>query len=264
MDLAKLLAIGLLHAPETGETGDGGGSGDDGGGASGGEPSGDGSTDPEPNVVPQDKVDKIVQRRIARERKKYESKLEELGFESFDDVAELKRAQQEAEKKKLEENEQYKELLETTRQEKDEQIQKLQQELEKTRSTHRQTTVQRTLVEAAAEADAVAPSQVAALLSDRVRLDDDGKPFVVGDGGERLTDGQGNEMSVQGYMETFLEENPHFKRAAGGRGAGGRGSESGKKPDSGGFDPKKRRDVKHLQENRAEIIKKMKSGEIQG
>lgn len=263
MDLRKLMMLGLLYSPETGESGAGGtGEGGDGGegGAEGSSAGGGGEPS---NVVPQDQVDRIVQQRLARERKKYESKLEELGFDSFDDIAELKRKQKEREKQKLEENEQYKELLEKTRQEKDEQIQQLRQELEKTRSTYHQTTVERTLVEAAAEADAVAPAQVSALLRDRVKLDDDGNPYVVGDGGERLTDGQGNELSVQGYVKQFLEDNPHFQRAAGGRGAGGRGSEGGEKP-TGGFDPSKRNDPKHLRENRDEIIAKMKSGELRG
>lgn len=247
---------------------------DSGGGAGAGSGGEQPSSQQEPNstsepaeppegYVPQDKVDKIVQQRLKRERSKYESRLDELGFENFDEVAELKKRQKEREKKELEEKEQYKELLEKTRQEKDEQIQKLQQQLEQTRSTHRQTTVERTLVEAAAEADAVAPSQVAGLLDGRVQMDDDGELYPVDDNGQRLTDGQGNELSVQGFVNDFLEDNPHFQRAAEGQGAGGRGSGGGETP-SEGFDPNKRNDVRHLQENRDEIIEKMKRGEISG
>lgn len=263
MDWKRLICtLALLHAPDDGQ-GSGGGSTTTNTGA----PSATGNeantaSKPAEPGLPQDEIDRIVQQRLERERKKYDEKLESLGFKSFEEIAELKRQQKEREEKELEEQQRYKELLEKTRSEKDAELAKLREQLQQTQSTYRQTTAERQLLEAAAAAEAVAPAQVASLLRSNIQIDDEGKSYVVGPDGQRMTDGKGNELSVEAYVKAFIEENPHFQRAAGGRGAGGSPPGKGGGGAGGGFDPSKRNDLRHLQENRDDIIKKLKSGEL--
>lgn len=261
MDWKRLLCtLALLHAPEDG-TGTGGGSTTTNAGAPPADNSEEAPTTKATDSTSQEEINRIVQQRLERERKKFDEKIESLGFKSFDEIADLKRQQKEREEKELEDQQKYKELLEKTRSEKDAELAKLREQLQKTQSTYRQTTAERQILEAAAAAEAVAPAQVASLLRGNVQVDDEGKSFVVGPGGERMTDGKGNELSVEAYVKTFIEENPHFQRAASGRGAGG--SPPGKGgAGPGGFDPSKRNNLKHLQDNREEIIKKLKSGEL--
>ena len=71
-----------------------------------------------------------------------------------------------------------------------------------------------------ASLDAVAPTQVASLLRGKLRFDPETKQVVVMDDlGGLATDGKGNYLTVEMLVTNFLNDNPHFRKAAGGTGA---------------------------------------------
>lgn len=210
----------------------------------------------------QDQVNKIIEQRLARERAQHDARLSELGFSSFDEVAALKKAQAEREKKELEDRQQYKELAEKIRQEKDEELRKRTEEYERLKSQYVGTQAERAILTAATHHGAIAPEQVARLVRDSIRVDDDGQPYVVDRAGNRRTDGKGGDLSVSQFVGEFLQQNPHFQRAADGRGAGGRGSASG-----GGtldtFDLERaKRDPDYFLAHQEEIEKRVKRGDL--
>lgn len=220
---------------------------------------------PPEGYLPQDKVNEIVQHRLAREREQFNRQLTELGFESIEDVKKLKTAQSEREKQDLAEREQYKELAERIRQEKDEEIRKRDEELTGLRSRFLDTQAERTLIEAATAHNVVAPKQVAQLVRNRVQVDDDGNVFVTDGKGNRATNGKGEDLSVDAFMSEFISSNPHFQRAASGQGAGGRPPSGGGAPES--YDLAKLRANPKLMQDptiRAEVIAGMKAGKIKG
>jgi hypothetical protein len=225
--IAQLLSIGLIAMePEDGQ-GDGGGSAGDGqsqqkppgdsgnrnsrGGDDGGSSS---------RVLSQDAVNDIVQDRLARERRQYEQRLADLGFEGgFEELEQTVQQRREEEKKRKEEQQKFRELYEQEKTERERLLSEKDQELERVRTTWRQEKVQRALTSAASSAEAVNPDQVTRLLEDRIRLGDDGgAPYPVDQEGNRLTDGNGEYVSVKDFVSGWLEDNLHFARAAGGRG----------------------------------------------
>ncbi len=214
--------------------------------------------------LPQSTVDDIVERRLARERQQFQKQLQGLGFESLDEVEKLKKAQAEREKQELEERQEYKELAERIRAEKDQEIRKRDEELNELRRRHLNAQAERAVLAAATQHGAVAPEQVARLVRNDIRVDEDGRPYVVDAQGNRRTDGRGGELTVNSYVEQFLSENPHFQRAAEGRGAGGRGSGGGTPPaNTGDIDLERaKHDLEYALEHEAEIERMLKSGEL--
>lgn len=260
--LAAMLAL-FMSPPDPNDDPGGGGSGGNDDPPADDDPSGGGGPTTQPQGFSQEDIDAIVEKRLARERQKYESQLSELGFESFDDIKELKEREKKRRREELEKKEKYKQLLEETQQEKDQQISELQQQLNQIQNNYHRERAQRRLIEAANEAGALKPRQIARLLEDRIRLED-GRVQVVGeDGSPRITK-SGDDMTPEELVVEFLNENDHFKRAAGGRGAGGgpngNPGGSGKKPK--GFDPAKKSDPDHLIENLDEVLEKARKGEI--
>jgi hypothetical protein len=171
----------------------------------------------EDNRLTQDEVNRVVQQRLERERQQFQKQLKDLGFDQgLDGLKNTLEQQKEAERQKLEEAKQYKTLYEQVRAEKDQELQRKEQELQSIRTQHQNERVNSTLTAAASKA--INPGQVVALVKDRVKVSDDGTMYVVDDMGNRMTDGVGNMLTPRQYVETFLEQNPHFKPASSGRG----------------------------------------------
>lgn len=223
------------------------GSGDSGGAAAGdGQPSSDGGGDGQQQttqqqgggqgMLTQSQVDDIAAARAQREREKFQNQLADLGFEGgFDDLQEFVEKQQEKKRKQKEEQEKFRELYQQEKEERERLLEEKNQEIERLQSTWQQEKVQRALSQAAT--DAVNPSQVTALLQNRIQLDDNNNPYPVDENGQRITDGNGEYLTVEQYVDQWLDDNPHFRRAAGGKGGNSRpGAGGAAAPDTGDFD----------------------------
>ncbi|MFG0245752.1 MAG: hypothetical protein ACF8MF_06860, partial [Phycisphaerales bacterium JB052] len=220
----------------------------------------------EPTTLTQEQVNRIVQERLQRERQQLQTQLANLGFEDGLEGLKAKLSQQrEAEQRKLEEANQYKELYERIKAEKDQELQRKEQELQQVRTQHTQERINRELTSAAA--GAINPDQVVALVRDKIKVSEDGTMYVVDEMGNRMTDGRGNMLTPRQYVATFLEQNPHFRPASAGRGGNSNPSGGGgpTPPAGGKVDLKRAKtDLAYFNQHREEIKRMIASGEISG
>jgi hypothetical protein len=213
------------------------------------------------STMSQEVIDAIVEQRLARERRQHEERLQALGFNTWDDVSKLVNDTRKKEQEELERSGQYKELADRIKAEKDAEIAKRDAELAKFRQQYQAKTVETTLLEAAGQHRAIAPNQVAALLRDRVRVNDEGNVYVAGPNGEPALDGKGNELPVSAFVKSFLDENPHFVQSAPGAGAQGRPAGT-PPPIQQPWDASKANDLEYLQANATQILELAKAGKI--
>ena len=154
-------------------------------------------------------VDKILEQRLARERKRFEKMTDGV------DIDEAKRVLAEREQAELErqkERGEFENVLKKTVEKKDMTIQSLTSKLH-------QIQVDGALLNAASTKNAVSPEQVSALLKGQTRLSDDGQVEILDKNGSIRYNDNGELLSVNELMEEFLTANPHFVRASAG-GAG--------------------------------------------
>ena len=104
-----------------------------------------------------------------------------------------------------------------------ERIPELESEIKRLRGVLAETRVDRELVWAAASQHAINPAQVAHLMKDRVRLDNDLEPVVMNAQGDRQFDRYGRPVAVADAVGTFLEKNPHMVRPSTELAGGGSG-----------------------------------------
>ena len=168
-------------------------------------------------------VDKILEQRLARERKRFEKMTDGV------DIDEAKRVLAEREQAELErqkERGEFENVLKKTVEKKDQMIQSLSSKLQ-------QIQVDGALLNAASSKNAVSPEQVAALLKGQTRLSDDGQVEILDKNGSIRYNDNGELLSVNELMAEFLTANPHFVRAsAGGSGSSGNAGGSTQKPSS--------------------------------
>lgn len=168
-------------------------------------------------------VDKILEQRLARERKRFEKMTEGV------DIDEAKRVLAEREQAELErqkERGEFENVLKKTVEKKDQMIQSLSSKLQ-------QIQVDGALLNAASSKNAVSPEQVAALLKGQTRLSDDGQVEILDKNGSIRYNDNGELLSVNELMAEFLTANPHFVRASsGGAGSSGNAGGSTQKPSS--------------------------------
>ena len=168
-------------------------------------------------------VDKILEQRLARERKRFEKMTDGV------DIDEAKRVLAEREQAELErqkERGEFENVLKKTVEKKDMTIQSLTSKLH-------QIQVDGALLNAASTKNAVSPEQVSALLKGNTRLRDDGQVEILDKSGSIRYNDNGDLLSVNELMEEFLTANPHFVRAsAGGSGSSGNAGGSTQKPSS--------------------------------
>jgi len=187
------------------------------------------------NKPDQSEIDRIIEQRLAREREQTAKKLKSLGFESWESLEQQRKQQseaqakaEEAERARLAEQNQFKTLYETEQKKREEREAELTRQLKELEGKHLSTMTQmhaeraqREIIAHASTAGAVAPDQLALLLSSRVKVDEQGALVVLGPDGKPATDGKGNALSVAELVNDFLAKNAHFVRAAPGAGAGG-------------------------------------------
>ena len=153
----------------------------------------------------QKEVDDMMARTKTAVTKKLTSKYEDLG-----DPEELKtivnnyqKVQQEQQLKRGE----FDKVIQELAAKKDAEIQKRDRVIESFR-------VETPIVEAAARYRAVNPEQVKALIRSQVRLNQEGDVEVLDDKGVVRYDDSGKPVSVDSFVQSWLQSNPHFVSAA--------------------------------------------------
>ena len=153
----------------------------------------------------QEEVNAILARTKSQLEKKFQSKYEDLG-----DPEELRSIKTEWEKKQQQEQIKRGEFEKTLQ----ELAAKKDAEIQRRDAIIKEYKVNTPLLSAAAKYKAVAPEQVKALLSNSVRLNDQGEVEVVGqDGSVRYKD-NGTAYEVEDLVNEFLTQNPHFVQAS--------------------------------------------------
>ena len=133
--------------------------------------------------------------------KKFEKQLAELG-----DLEELKQIRQQAEQRKTEEavkKGEFEKILQ-------EKLSKKDAEIQRRDAVIKEYKVNTPLLSAAAQYRAVNAEQVKALLSNQVRLNDQGDVEVVDNSGSVRYKDNGEAMGVNDLVREFLDLNPHF------------------------------------------------------
>jgi hypothetical protein len=153
----------------------------------------------------QAEVNAILAKTKSQLEKKYSSKYEELGDpeQLREIVSQHQKIQQEQQLKRGE----FDRVIQELASKKDAEIQKRDRIIESFR-------VETPIVDAAARYRAVNPDQVRALIRNSVRLNPDGEVEVLDDKGSVRYDDSGRPVSVDSFVQSWLQSNPHFVSAA--------------------------------------------------
>ena len=153
----------------------------------------------------QDEVNAILAKTKTQLEKKYASKYEELGDpdQLRQIVSEHQKIQQEQQLKRGE----FDRVIQELASKKDAEIQKRDKIIESFK-------VETPIVDAAARYRAVNPDQVKALIRNQVRLNQDGEVEVLDEKGGVRYDDSGKPVSVDSFVQSWLQSNPHFVSAA--------------------------------------------------
>ena len=163
----------------------------------------EGGTQTQEKTFTQAELDSILKKRLANEAKRYD-------VEEYNNLKAEKKA---AEEKKLREAEKFDELFKKQADEYTKQMEQLRSELKTVK-------VDGALVDAASKHKAVSPAHVAKLLRESVKLNEKGQAVVLDENGEvRYNTTAGEPLSIDAFVEEFLNENTYFK-AAGPKGSG--------------------------------------------
>lgn len=163
------------------------------------------NTQVEEKMFTQAQLNDIVAKRVAQVSSKYSDI-------DTNELAELRKFKESMEEEQLIKKQDFDGVLKKTKDKYGQEITALRGELERIK-------VDGALIDAASQAKALAPNQVAKLLKDAVRLQADGSISIVDDAGNpRYTD-DGDPMSVSSLVDEFLASNTYF-RAAGPAGTG--------------------------------------------
>jgi hypothetical protein len=136
--------------------------------------------------------------------KKYEKTYADLG-----DVEELRQLKTQAEARRLEEAKkrgEFEKVLQEMASKKDAEISKRDDMI-------RGFKIDMPVLDAAARFRAVNPEQVKTLIRNNIRLNDEGDVEVVGDDGQVRYNDAGRPVSVDTFVQEWLQKNPHFAQA---------------------------------------------------
>ena len=153
----------------------------------------------------QAEVNAILAKTKSQLEKKYVSKYEELGDPDTlkQIVSEHQKIQQEQQLKRGE----FDRVIQELAAKKDAEIQKRDKVIESFK-------VETPIVDAAARYRAVNPDQVKALIRNQVRLGPEGEVEVLDEKGSVRYDDSGKPVSVDSFVQSWLQSNPHFVSAA--------------------------------------------------
>ena len=174
---------------------------------------------PTEKTFTQSDLEKIVEQRLARERRKYEKQLEGI---DVDEARKLMEEKQQAELERQKEKGEFEKVLKQVTEKKDQQLQTMQQKLQEIQ-------IDGALVNAASQNGAVNPQQVVQLLKGQTRLNEDGQVEVLDNDGSVRYNDNGQPIGVNDLAAEFLTANPHFVKATAG-GAGSKGATGGSTP----------------------------------
>ena len=153
----------------------------------------------------QAEVNAILAKTKSQLEKKYTSKYEELGDpeQLREIVSQHQKIQQEQQLKRGE----FDRVIQELAAKKDAEIQKRDRVIESFK-------VEAPIVDAAARYRAVNPDQVKALIRNQVRLSPEGEVEVLDEKGVVRYDDSGKPVSVDSFVQSWLQSNPHFVSAA--------------------------------------------------
>jgi len=153
----------------------------------------------------QAEVNAILAKTKSQLEKKYSSKYEELGDpeQLREIVSQHQKIQQEQQLKRGE----FDRVIQELAAKKDAEIQKRDRVIESFK-------VETPIVDAAARYRAVNPDQVKALIRNQVRLSPEGEVEVLDEKGVVRYDDSGKPVSVDSFVQSWLQSNPHFVSAA--------------------------------------------------
>ncbi|MBI5492012.1 MAG: hypothetical protein HY893_03670 [Deltaproteobacteria bacterium] len=104
-----------------------------------------------------------------------------------------------------------------------EEVERLKTEMERLKSDKKMAQLLRSI----SRHSVVDADEVAELMKDRVRMDEEGNFSVLGESGAVKVNSSGNPMSVEEYIGHWLSERPHHLRASASHGAGSFGARFG-------------------------------------
>jgi len=154
-------------------------------------------------MVSQSEVDKIVERRLAREKSKYEKMYSGI------DPEQARKLLQEKENKEIEDQKargEFEKILKEQAEKSNKEIAGLRSEIEKVK-------VDGALLNAASKNSAINPEQVKDLLKGNVKLTDDGKVEILAENKQPMYNKDGDLKSIDEYVKDFITDNPHFQTA---------------------------------------------------
>ena len=154
-------------------------------------------------MVSQSEVDKIVERRLAREKSKYEKMYSGI------DPEQARKLLQEKENKEMEDQKARGEFEKILK----EQVEKSNKEIAGLRSEIEKVKVDGALLNAASKNSAINPEQVKDLLKGNVKLTDDGKVEILAENNQPMYNKDGDLKSIDEYVKEFITDNPHFQTA---------------------------------------------------
>jgi hypothetical protein len=153
----------------------------------------------------QDEVNAILAKTKTQLEKKYTSKYEELG--DPDQLREIVSQHQKSQQEQALKRGEFDRVIQDLAQRKDVEIQKRDKIIESFK-------VETPIIEAAARYRAVNPAQVQQLIRNQVRLSAEGEVEVLDDKGGVRYDDSGKPVSVDSFVQSWLQSNPHFVSAA--------------------------------------------------
>jgi hypothetical protein len=154
-------------------------------------------------MVSQSEVDKIIDKRLARERQKYEKMYSGI------DPEQARKLLEEKENKEIEDKKargEFEKILKEQAEKSNKEISGLRSEIEKVK-------VDGALLNAASKNSAINPEQVKDLLKSNVKLNEDGKVEILAENNSPIYNKDGDLKSIDEYVKDFITENPHFQTA---------------------------------------------------
>jgi exonuclease VII large subunit len=151
-------------------------------------------------VFTQQQLDNIIKSRLDAEKNKYEKKLQE----------EEKQRQEILKQKQLEEaktKQDLEKIMQERIAEKDSEINRYKTEIKKER-------IDNNILSVASQNKAISPSQVVALMKDKVRLTDDNRVEILDNNSNVRYNPKGELLTIEESVKEFLDANPHFRQGS--------------------------------------------------
>ena len=148
----------------------------------------------------QQQLDNIIKQRLDAEKKKNERQLEETRKKA-EEVEKQKQIQEAKTKADLEK------LMQERIAEKDNEISRYKNEIKKER-------IDNNILSVASQNKAISPSQVVALMKDKVRLTDDNRVEILDNNSNVRYNPKGELLTIEESVKEFLDANPHFRQGS--------------------------------------------------